>query len=108
MHNRVMIAILIVSFLLVATLPFWYGKITGSSAIKPILEPPSGGEKVCIETAAYMREYHTELLKQWRDSVVRDGIRTYRAKDGKEYTISLSNTCLRCHTDKQNATTTSR
>jgi hypothetical protein len=97
-----MIATLILCFLLVASFPFWYGRIGGGSGTKPKLEPPPSGEKVCVEETDYMREHHVELLTQWRDSVVRNGIRTYRAKDGKDYAMSLTDTCLRCHSNKQN------
>ncbi len=101
MSNRIMIVVLLVCALLVATFPFWYGKIGQTVGSQPKLEAPPGGEKMCVESTEYMREHHVELLKQWRDSVVRDGVRTYRAKDRQEYTISLSNTCLRCHSNKE-------
>jgi hypothetical protein len=32
---------------------------------------------------------------------VRDGIHTYVASDGTEYEISLTDTCLSCHSDKE-------
>jgi hypothetical protein len=31
---------------------------------------------------------------------VRQGQRTYVATDGKEYMVSLTNTCMDCHRDK--------
>ena len=42
-----------------------------------------------------------ELLVEWRDRVVRDGVRTYRDDSGREVVMSLSGTCIgACHTDK--------
>jgi hypothetical protein len=47
-----------------------------------------------------MRERHMALLIEWRDAVVRNNVRTYTAPDGRRYTISLTKTCLGCHTSK--------
>jgi hypothetical protein len=47
-----------------------------------------------------MRASHMRLLADWRERAVRRGVRTYRASDGREFEISLSGTCLKCHLDK--------
>ena len=47
-----------------------------------------------------MKHEHMQLLIDWKDSVVRYGIRTYVASDGKEHVISLTNTCMECHSNK--------
>ena len=48
-----------------------------------------------------MRASHMTLLAEWRDRVVRDGVRTYTGADGRVVRMSLSGTCLgTCHTDK--------
>jgi len=47
-----------------------------------------------------MRKNHVDLLTRWRDWVVRDGDLEYVASDGKEYTMSLTQTCLECHSNK--------
>ena len=47
-----------------------------------------------------MRSNHMKLLNTWRDSVVREGNRSYRATDGKVYHASLTGTCLECHSNK--------
>jgi hypothetical protein len=47
-----------------------------------------------------MRADHMQLLDLWRHSVVREGKRIYVNPDGKEYNMSLSNTCLDCHSNK--------
>ena len=96
-----MILFLIFGFVVLTTFPFLYGRMNKATGARPELIPPPGGEKACIESAQYMREHHVEILKKWRDSVVRDGINTYHARDGKEYTASLSDTCIRCHSNKE-------
>jgi hypothetical protein len=40
------------------------------------------------------------LLDEWRHTVVRDGERYYKAKNGKVYYKSLQTTCLDCHSNK--------
>ena len=54
----------------------------------------------CVEPVATMRASHMRLLAAWRESAVRQGVRTYRAADGREFEISLAGTCLKCHRDK--------
>ncbi len=86
-------------FACLATFPLWYTAANGK------MEHKSGhtiltSENQCVESKEYMREYHMQLLKEWRDSVVRDGVRTYMASNGKEYDISLTDTCLKCHSNK--------
>lgn len=54
----------------------------------------------CVEKKAFMLPNHMRLLDKWRDSVVRKGNRLYKASDGKEYEMSLQNTCLNCHSEK--------
>ncbi len=84
----------------------------GKFRTKPVLEMPKD-EKFCVRDAKYMRENHMKLLNEWRDMVVRDGVRKEKIprkdaqgkiikdKDGKTVyqTIerSLTKTCLRCH-----------
>jgi hypothetical protein len=46
-----------------------------------------------------MKAKHMELLDQWRDAAVRRSERVYVATDGHHYEISLTGTCLRCHSD---------
>ncbi len=66
---------------------------------QPELKLPAG-EKECIESKEFMRTKHMELLDQWRDWALRDGKRTYTNHAGKEFTISLQNTCMKCHNNK--------
>ena len=41
-----------------------------------------------------------ELLNDWRMEVVRGQDRFYTASDGQVYEKSLTNTCMSCHTKK--------
>ena len=95
--DKIIIGLLI--FLCFITLPIWYAVTStgASNTPEPII---ISSEEPCVESAQYMKENHMQLLDNWKNSVVRDGIRTYVATDGKEYTISLSNTCLECHSNK--------
>ena len=46
---------------------------------------------------SYMRSAHMKLLLDWGNEVVRENVHTFRAYDGKVYPISLTGTCLSCH-----------
>lgn len=89
----------LVIFLCLITFPIWYAMTSGKAAEVP--EPKIvTEEKQCIEPTEWMRENHMELLNDWRETVVREGTRTYVASDGREYNISLTDTCLDCHPNK--------
>jgi hypothetical protein len=97
MYNAGKIIIGILIFLGLFSFPIWYGAV--KSGPPPKLELPKK-EKKCVRTTAFMQAYHMELLNDWRDEVVREGRRIYVAPDGKQYTISLVSTCMKCHTSK--------
>ena len=77
--------------------PVWYGLGRGTGAPPDLAKP--AGEKQCIEPTSFMRARHMELLNGWRDAVVRRDEHVYVASDGKRHEISLTGTCLRCHSD---------
>ena len=90
-------------FLIVATFPFWYGR--GRAVAPPELKLDTPAiqrltEKRCVESTAYMRANHMKLLVAWRDGAVREGIRSYTATDGWAFQVSLTGTCLGCHSNK--------
>ena len=100
MYNKKLILPLIIVTLAVMTLPFWYQAFAGrADATAPKLELPAGKER-CIESTPYMKSHHVDLLNDWKESVVRQGRRIYVAEDGKEYIMSLTNTCMDCHKEK--------
>ena len=90
----------LIIFLALAAIPFAYNAVSGSASIAPELKYPVG-ETQCVESKKYMRENHMQLLFDWRETVVREGNRTYVASDGKEYNMSLTNECLNCHSKKE-------
>ncbi len=53
-----------------------------------------------MEAKEFMVESHMQLLNDWRDEAVRQGKRVYVATNGKEYVVSLQNTCMECHSNK--------
>ncbi len=93
----------IVVFLIVATFPFWYGRGKTVSPPELKLDTPTIQqltEKRCIESTEYMRVNHMKLLVAWREGAVREGIRSYTAGDGRVFQVSLTGTCLVCHSNK--------
>jgi hypothetical protein len=99
MRDRYVIIGALVLFAALVTSPIWYAKAAGATAAPPDIKLPSG-EKACVMPTEYMRTSHMDLLISWREQVVREDERNWTAPDGKVYTASLSNTCLKCHDDK--------
>ena len=89
----------LLAFIGLLTLPFWLGMGKEYTRVKPTL-PPSSVATACIEPRAVMAASHMTLLNAWRDAALRENRRQYTASDGKVWTISLTGTCLSCHTDK--------
>jgi len=100
MNDKGMIIAGLVIFVAIFTFPFWYNHLKAAEAPEPILSQKAKAAKTCVEGKAYMRTEHMQLLNQWRNNVVRKGLREYKARDGKTYVASLSNTCLKCHDNK--------
>ncbi len=59
------------------------------------------GKKECVESKEFMRTEHMQMLNNWRDAVVRDGERLYLNSIGKDFDMSLQNTCMKCHSNKK-------
>lgn len=97
MYNAGKILIGIVIFLGLVSYPFW--RNAGKAAVPPKLELGTQ-EKQCVESTAYMKSSHMLLLDQWRDEVVRNGKRIYTNSAGKQFVMSLQNTCTNCHAKK--------
>ncbi len=99
MHDSPKILAGILVFLAVAGFPFWYGALSGNT--KPLAEPVKpAGKKQCVMPVGYMREYHMQLLKEWRDEAVRTGKRPEIAVGGTAYRKSLTGSCMSCHSNK--------
>jgi len=101
MYNSGKILIGIIVFLILFTSPFWYDLAIGNPTMKPNLVLPTGeAQEECILSAEYMRDNHMELLNVWRDDAVRMGKRTFKTSSGKKFEMSLTKTCLGCHSNK--------
>lgn len=99
MYNAGKIIIGLVVFAAIVTFPLWYGAAFGNDSAKP--DPKIiTTEKECVAPTEYMKTSHMDLLNQWRDSVVRKGVRIYTTESGKHYEMSLTHTCMNCHSNK--------
>jgi len=91
-------------FLGLVTFPFYFNMGKAGSVPKPSLDTPvinAMRVKECIESEEFMEAEHMQLLDDWRDMVVREDKKTYVNSKGKEFDISLQNTCLNCHSNKE-------
>ena len=91
----------IVIFFIVATSPFWFNMFKAKvPAPELVLTPKAKAAEKCVRETDFMIANHMQLLNEWRNTVVRDGERIYVNAEGKEFNMSLSNTCLDCHSNK--------
>ncbi|MCP4899248.1 MAG: menaquinol oxidoreductase [bacterium] len=90
----------LIVFLVLATSPFWINALSTSSVDIPEFQAPPNGATECVEAKDYMRPSHMDLLNTWRDDVVRTGERYYTNAAGATYEMSLSRTCMDCHSNK--------
>ncbi len=90
----------IVVFMALLTLPFWYNM--GKAAPAPELELTAKAKaaKECVMPTDFMKSDHMQLLDTWRHNVVRNSERIFVNAQGQEFNMSLSNTCLDCHSNK--------
>jgi len=80
--------------------PFIYNGSKAAKAPEPELTAKAKEAKECVAETPFMRTSHMKLLDEWRQEVVRDGERYYKASNGKSYYKSLQVTCLDCHSNK--------
>ncbi len=98
MPDRGKILIGLAVFVILVTFPFWSRvAVSGEAATtRPELEYPADAE-ACVEDTPYMTANHMDLLNEWRDRVVREGVMEYTSSSGDTFQMSLTNTCLDCH-----------
>ncbi|MDA8087985.1 MAG: sulfate reduction electron transfer complex DsrMKJOP subunit DsrJ [Nitrospiraceae bacterium] len=104
MYNGGKIFFGIIVFLGIFTFPVYYNIGKADTTPKPSLNTPVINQmkvKHCVEPKAFMRANHMQLLNEWRDSALRQGQRDYVSSTGETYNISLQNTCLHCHSNKE-------
>jgi hypothetical protein len=101
MHDVGKIAGGLIVFLVLATSPLWYNALSASTPDVPQVDPPPNGSQECVESKEFMRSNHMDLLNDWRDAVVRDGVRDYESTlSDRTFDMSLSRTCMDCHSNK--------
>jgi hypothetical protein len=99
MQDKGKIILGLIIFLSLVTFPVWYNAVNGRAGYIPAPKAPPD-KKECIEPRQVIRIIHKDLLADWKESVVRNGMRTYLATDMKTYTMDLTGTCMNCHKDK--------
>ncbi len=99
MHDRGKIIAGLIVFLVLVTYPVWSNLAGGETDFEPKLKVPAGVTE-CVAPADYMRTSHMDLLSDWRDRVVREGQRVYIDNNGIAHRMSLTGTCLGCHSNK--------
>ena len=97
----------IIIFIGLVSIPVWFNAGTGKTGYRPDFteELAKLEGQVCVHTAEYMRANHMFVLNEWRDRVARDGERyitdpEFVAKMGDDWELSLTNSCMKCHSDK--------
>ena len=104
MSDRTKIIAGLVVFVALAAFPIWNRLFAAGDVTPPEVELPVNASR-CVENREYMIANHMDLLNQWRDAVVREGETTYHSfsfPDAEPVTMSLTGTCLRCHTSRDN------
>ncbi len=104
MHDSGKILIGLIIFILIATIPITYNifaKRYCEVETHDLEILPKAG-KECVRPVDYMRPNHMDLLNEWRDDVVRQGDRFTMGPNGLQIEKSLSNTCMDCHSNKEN------
>ena len=99
MYDAGKIIVGLILFIAIISFPVWYDAARGdipTSANPKIITT----EKECVAPTEYMKANHMDLLNQWRDEVVRRGSRIYTAESGRKFEMSLSHTCMDCHSNK--------
>jgi hypothetical protein len=95
----------LIIFVGLLTFPIWSNVMTNSDF--PKVEKPAGQTK-CVKPAKEMRTSHMVLLNEWRDEVLRSGMREYIQIDGQPVVVngeklvkSIQLGCMKCHTNKE-------
>jgi hypothetical protein len=100
MSDKKYIIIGLIIFLVILTFPFWFNRGKAAPAPEVELTAKAKAAKECVRPTEYMKAEHMQLLDVWRHSVVRNAERIYVNEKGQEFNMSLSNTCLDCHSNK--------
>jgi len=97
MPENVKVYIGLAVFVVFVAMPVWW-QVLGANE-PPTLDEPKGD--ACVEGVEFMRAKHMDLLSEWRNEVVREGVRKYVSSTDIAFEMSLTGTCLDCHESKQ-------
>ena len=100
MSDRKLIIAGIVIFFALFTFPLWFNLGKAAPVPELVLTDKAKTAKDCVMPIDYMRANHMQVLDLWRHQVVRNGQKVFVNTDGKEFNMSLSNSCLDCHSNK--------
>ncbi|KJS31789.1 MAG: menaquinol oxidoreductase [Desulfatitalea sp. BRH_c12] len=100
MNDKKWIVLGLILFVGLFSFPFWFNVGKAAPAPEVVLTEQAKAAKECVMPTDFMKTEHMQLLDVWRLKVVRDGVSQFVNADGKEFDMSLSNTCLDCHSNK--------
>ena len=88
MYNGGKIIIGLIIFVGLVAFPFLYSGGKATAKPDPKIDTPeilkmSENERKCVESKAFMKTEHMQLLNDWRDWVVRDGTQYTQMLRGK-------------------------
>jgi len=83
------------------TFPLWYNFGHKAPFLRAVLSEKAKAANQCILPGKQMRARHMRILDNWRERVVRKGERTDTLASGRIINMSLSNTCLNCHSNRE-------
>ncbi len=98
--KKVLITFIVILFVIIA-IPVVYSNSSKATGPKPVISETAKAAGECVRPKVNMKGEHMQILDGWRNSVVRDAKRVYLNENGKEFEMSLSNSCLRCHDNKE-------
>jgi hypothetical protein len=98
MYHKGYVALGIILFLALLAMPYWVNAgVPKYENIKDEIKRPEGK---CVRDKEWMAAYHMELLNEWRELAVRDGVRHYPTDNGV-FNVTLTE-CWQCHEDYEN------
>jgi len=98
--GKILGVLVVLAVIAAVAFPFAFTMAFGDVGHRPDPQLPEN-EKECVESKEFMTAWHMDLLNQWRDSVVRDGNRVYEATDEQRHLMSLTDGCMKCHTNQE-------
>ncbi|MDR2492407.1 MAG: sulfate reduction electron transfer complex DsrMKJOP subunit DsrJ [Coriobacteriales bacterium] len=108
MYKGARVLAFLLVFLSIVTAPLFlnWGKTTAAPEITVDKQAAGrvsgqGGAVACVEPVEIMSSEHMQLLGSWRDLVVREGKTHYVSSDGRMFEMSLDDSCLSCHSNRE-------